>query len=188
LIFFTHYKNIDNIKQDKEFNEELNSLLNEYEKKDLTPKTTKGKFITTCFDNGILSLNKHYLLTNWLQETLDEYFHYYNISNYFYRIRRQWVNCSFFGSEVKPHNHVAIDDSLIVVLYYEVPENCSKYVLINSNDEKESYKSYATSLLSFIEVLPGLSICHKPNYYHAVTEQKSEKRRISFVFDIEYKL
>lgn len=187
---FTHYTDINHIINDKEFNEELDSLIEEYDKLDLfCPTVGKGKVVTTCSDStAVLMLSKQNLIVEWLQKSLEEYFKYNNVENFYYRIRRQWCNCSYHGSEIKPHNHVATDGSLVAVLYYKIPKNCSKYVLIDSNDAKETYKDYPSELLSFIDVTSGLSIIHNPNYYHAVTEQLSTERRIVFVFDIEYRL
>ena len=185
---FTHYTNIDFILNDEEFNQSLEESLNYFESiQPPCPTQNGGKAITTCSNNAIVfNLKKSFLIKYWLENTLREYFRTLNITDYQYGVNRAWCNRIFYGCTGTPHRHLDAPNSLSLVLYYQIPENSSKFILIDTDIELPSYKDYDPYQLSFLDVKSGLGICHPGSYYHAVSEHKSEQPRTCFVFDIEY--
>ena len=186
---FTHYTNIDYILNNEDFNQSLDITLEEFEKRQPScPTQNSGRAITTCSDDSVLfGVKNSILLKPWLDNTLSAYYALRNVISFDYDIYRAWCNRIYYGCTGVPHNHYHSDKGLVVVLYYQIPENSSKYVLIHEDVERSSYKDYDPDNLSFIDVKSGLAVCHSSKYYHAVTEHKSYDPRTVFIFDLECK-
>jgi hypothetical protein len=182
---YVHQHNIERIVNDKEFNEHLTNVLNE--KLGYSPDG-QGNFTTTAYDQTLFYEidNKRYIL-NWLKNVVENYCKEKQIIIQDILIERSWCNRFFYGAKGKPHCHshpnTIVDN--VVILYYQIPENSSKFVLINSKEQLESYDEYKYKDLHFLPVRPGMAIIHDADVLHAVSEHHSDEPRTVFVFDIK---
>jgi hypothetical protein len=192
---FVCQKNINDIIKNKELNESLENVLVEYDAKEYRAKDQLGKAITTCHLNDVFfQIKNNDLLINWLEYTLNQYCKIKEKSYEKYKINRMWCNRMFTGCEVKPHVHYPVNFidfynfHFVVVLYYQIPENSSNIIFIDSDEILNSWRDYEVDKINILKVNSGLSVLHDARIIHAIDKHKSKGSRTVFVFDIEMEL
>jgi hypothetical protein len=187
---FSHFTNIEHIKNDQAFNQSLDKVLEEFSKIQPECETKTGDAITTCGDNSVFyNIEKYHLVIQWAENTLSAYFSQRHIENFEYRFIRTWCNRIFKGCRGRLHDHYyGIENTLSLVLYYQIPENSSKYVVVDGRKKTDSYLDYDIEDVIILDVKEGLGICHSTKYFHDVTEHRSDIPRTVFVFDVEYRI
>jgi hypothetical protein len=185
---YVHQHNIEHIVNDKEFNEHLTKVLNEYRDEYVPEPGDTGEYSSTSKDNSIfLRIDNRQYITNWLREVISDYFSEKGVQAENIQVNRCWCNRVRRNTKVKPHTHAGqdTDTEKVVILYYEAPENSSKFVLVNSNERLNSYDEYDYEDLQLFAVKPGMAIIHDADVLHATTEHNSDEPRTIFVFDIK---
>jgi hypothetical protein len=183
---YAHSHNIDHIINDKEFNDNLTNVLNEYVDVVSPEAGDSGNYITTAHDHTIIhriDIHKH--IENWLRNVVNDYCKDSNISIKSIEMHRAWCNRIYRNVKGKPHRHNGVDTQKVVILYYEASKGSSDFVVIDSKEELNSYDMYDKERLYFLPVRPGMAIVHDADILHAVTEHNSDEPRTAFVFDIK---
>jgi hypothetical protein len=184
---YIHQHNIEHIVNDKEFNEHLTNVLNDHKGGYCPEAGDTGEYISTASDNSILFKidNRQYIM-NWLQKVVSDYCSEKGIYIEKLHLNRSWCNRIYRNTKGAPHKHIDPNTDKVVILYYEAPENSSKFVFINSNERLNSYDEYKYKDLHFLTVKPGMAIMHDSQTMHAITEHNSDEPRTVFVFDIKF--
>jgi hypothetical protein len=183
---YIHNHNIEHIVNDKEFNEHLTDVLNMHVGGYSPEAGDTGEYVSTSNDDSVIFKidNRQYIM-NWLRKVVSDYCLKKGIRAEKLQINRSWCNRIQRNTKGKPHTHGGPDTQKVVILYYEVPENSSKFVFINSNEQLDSYDEYKYKDLHFLTVKPGMAIMHDAEVVHAITEHQSDEPRTVFVFDIK---
>jgi hypothetical protein len=183
---YIHNHNIEHIVNDKEFNEHLTNVLNRHENSYCPEAGDSGEYISTWNDNSLFfEIDNRQYIMNWLQKVVSDYCSEKSVHVESVEINRSWCNRIKRNTKGKPHTHGGPDTQKVVILYYQVPENSSKFVFINSKEQLESYDEYKYKDLHFLPVHPGMAIVHDADVLHAITEHNSDEPRTVFVFDIK---
>jgi len=186
---FVHTKDIEYIRHDKEFNQHLDKVLNDfYDKQQPDCPQAIGKSITTCSDNTIFfEIDKHrQYIIDWCKEVVFEYCKKTETHIKSFSIDRCWCNRTYIGAKGKPHNHGTAEDlnRKVVLLYYEASKDCSDLIFIRSDEILNCHTLYEENQKYFLSVETGMAVVHSADCIHAVSENKTNEQRTVFVFDI----
>jgi len=185
---------INHIKNDIEFNNNLTSILEDFAKNQPPCEESSGYSITTCSDDSIFfKIDYKKYIMDCFYEVLKKYFVEINAVAKQALIKRVWCNRVFSGTSVKPHYHYdtnlenfeknSLD--LVAIFYYECPENSSIITFIDSDKILDSCDSYDPTKKTNLVLEEGTFIVHPNDLIHSVSEFNSEKHRTCFVFDIK---
>ena len=186
-----------NLKNNIEFNQDLESYFSIASKKSSRPFESNGFAYSTSIEN------KHYhlfeeLLTPNLWDGLTD-LGIKNIENF--HINRCWANRMHNGSSGKIHNHTDQLNRQVytVVLYYNIPEQTSgDLVLLNPRKYQMKFFPNFSSISEFplnqihkndkwnIKVSEGLCVLHSGDIPHAVSTHRNENPRDSIIIEFVY--
>lgn len=183
---YIHQHNIDHITNDTEFNEHLTNVLDLHRGGYSPELGDTGEYVSTSRDDSVLlKIDNRRHIIKWLLKVVADYCSKRGTEIDELQVRRCWCNRTHRNTKIAPHIHLNSPyTKKVAILYYEAPENSSKFVIIDSKEQLNSYDSYDENLLQFVEVNPGMAIMHDADVMHAVTEHNSDKHRTVFVFDI----
>jgi len=199
---FVHTKDIEYIRQDKEFNQHLDKVLDDfYIRQPYCVDVSIGKTITTCSNSSIFfEIDKKEYIFNWCKEVVFAYCKKTETRIKSFSIDRCWCNRSYLGTKVKPHDHVSpykpnekyskspFNESFckkkVVVLYYEALKDCSDLIFIRSDEILDCHTLYEENQKYFLPVETGMAVVHSADLLHAVSENKTNEQRTVFVFEI----
>jgi len=189
---YVHQHNIEHIVNDKEFNEHLAKCLDLYAH-NIVPEVEDfgGKFSSTVSLDYYEEMhyfqeidNRKYIM-NWLKTVVLSYCKDKNIKIKDLELKRAWCNRIHRGVKGKPHRHNGPETDKVVILYYEAPKGSSDFVIIDSDEQLDSYDLYDKERLHFLPVHAGMALMHDGEIMHAITEHQSDEPRTVFVFDIK---
>lgn len=177
--------------QNPEHNKIKNSLIKECKK--IKSKTKKGgnnweSNLYNTFGNFDLRKNKKFdKVNNWIFENVAKYAHRIGYGDLKIKCEESWFNYSIKDDYQEKHEHYPFDIS--VVYYLSVPENSGDIRFythepqgVRENfieDNNYTWRSY------IIKPEPGLLLIFKSNLTHGVTQNKSNKTRISFAYNFK---